>query len=151
MDEYPLFQDGQDPRRYFVGRIRRQAQDESVELAEAEREYLLLTERGDDQAAVAMLKTIKGKRFHEFDSCISGLMWRAYKADLAIMPAAKESYSRAIMALANIDKQPNLGIFVNCVALEKSPEERDKKPWWFLILALAFVLWVIYAVLLRRQ
>ncbi len=140
-----LFEDGQDPRAYFVTRIRARAKEEGLELTELERTYLDLTEHGDDDGADAMLKTVKGKKFKEFDSRISGLAWRAYLQDLAALPEAKERYREATMALANVDESPNLGMFVNCIALERSPEELNKTSPFFWIFTLVFTLFVLLA------
>ena len=118
-----LFETGQDPRAYFVTRIREQAKQENLTLTDFEVRYLELSEQGQDKAACDMLDRLKGKAFDEFDLRISGLAWRAYEQDTGLCSSAGECYQKAIRALANVDNYPNLGMFVNCIALKTSPEE----------------------------
>ncbi|HEU4415201.1 MAG TPA: hypothetical protein VFT65_10505 [Candidatus Angelobacter sp.] len=135
-----LFQPGQDPRAYFVKRIRDQAKQEALILTDFESRYLGLTDQGDDSAACDLLKEIKRKAFDEFDSRISGLAWRAYQQDINTYSCAEESYQNAMSALAKVDECPNLGMFVNCIGLKTSPEELNKTSWWpTVILILIFV------------
>ena len=137
-----LFEDAQDPRLYFVTRIREQACQEGFCLTPVEDEYLSLTGNGNDEAATQLLESQKGRAFEDLDQHISGLAWRAYQQDLTNYSQAKEKYDSAIRALANVDHHPNLGMFVNCIALEKSPEQlnRSSLPWLLIAIAGLFLL-----------
>lgn len=141
-----LFHTGQDPRQYFVELIRERARQEGVQLTEFEEAYLFRTALGEDESASKMLDTIKGNRFEEFDSRISGLVWRAYQQDLLQFPDAKERYEQATRALSSRETYLNLGMFVNCIDLEMSPEKiNSSKPALIILGGLA--LWLIYLVI----
>jgi hypothetical protein len=141
-----LFKEGRDPREYFVELIRDRARQEGFQFTDFEREYLSRTAVGEDESASKMLDGIKGKLFKEFDSRISGLAWRAYQQDLLLYPDAKEKYEQAIRALANVETYLNLGMFVNCIALEMAPEKIDSR-WPTVIILGGLALWLIYLVI----
>lgn len=142
-----LFEEGQDPRSYFVRRILDQARQEGLNLTPLEVKYLSLTGQGKDDAASELLSSVKGKCFRELDQHVSGLIWRAYQQDLLNHSQAKEHYDRAIKALARVDEYPNLGMFVSCIALETPPKKLNapQTPWVLIVLALLFVLLVVNA------
>ena len=144
--EMALFESGQRPRAYFVELIRERARQEGVQLTAFEEEYLSRASAGEDEYACKMLDRIKGKKFEEFDSRISGLVWRAYQQDLLQYPDAKEKYQQATRALADTETYLNLGMFVNCIDLEMAPEKiNSRKPASIILGGLA--LWVIYLVI----
>lgn len=148
-----LFKEGQDARDYFVRRIREQAGQEGFSFPPIEDEYLSFTAQGNDEAASKLLNSIKGKRFEELDRHVSGLAWRAYQHDLVNYAQAKEQYDRAIKALARVDEYPNLGMFVNCIALEVSPEDLNapRVPWALIVIAALFVLVVVWSMWHRHS
>jgi hypothetical protein len=135
------FEPSEDARAWFVQRLREQAASEALVLPDFDQRYLQVTASGDDKAASAMLDTLSHDEFDLFDQRISGLMWRRYQADISLEPERRDPYQRAIAALAAVDTGPNLGMFVNCVALEMSPDEihpRGGSRWMliaFLLLA----------------
>ncbi len=113
-----------------------------------EDQYLELTASGDDESAYKLLEPLfKTKAFDSFDSRISGLAWRAYERDLAVDPESKAQYERAMEALADVDEMPNLGMFVNCIALETPPEKLEPRsmPLFVVLVVLVFTALVIWA------
>lgn len=146
--EMAVFETGRDPRQYFVKLIRRRAQQEGVQFSDFENEYLSRSAAGEDEFASKMLDRIKGAGFKEFDSRITGLLWRAYQQDLLLYPDAKEKYEQAIKALANGETYLNLGMFASCIALEMAPEEIERRtPWPTIAVVGAISLWLIYLVI----
>src|SRR5262249_58279338 len=106
---------------------RERARQEGVQFTDFEDEYLSRTAVGEDEYASQMLDRIKGKTFKQFDSRISGLVWRAYRQDLLQYPDAKERYQQATRVLADCEIYLNLGMFVNCIDLEMAPEKVDSR------------------------
>ena len=133
-----FFQPGDDPREYFVGRVREQAAREQLLLTEFEEQYLELSAQGQDQAALDLLDTLGKKESTEFDRCISGLAWRGYEEDLSAYAGAADSYRNAIRALAGAEKCLNLGMFVSCIATESAPD-RDISELWLKPLVVAVI------------
>ena len=137
-----------DPRRWFVERIRTQAKEEGVEFTQLEQEYLCLTENGSDESALRLLDQIKGKGWDKFDRRIGDLAWTRYQADLRSEPEAKEQYDKALKALADVDRCPNLSMFIACIPLETPPEKLEPKalPRWVtcavIFAVLAFIIFV---------
>jgi hypothetical protein len=120
------FYESDEPRAWFVQRIREQASREAITLTEFEERYLQATAQGNDQSANEMLDTLSRSEFDDFDKRIAGLIWRRYESDTVSDPNARETYQRAVASLASVDLFPNLGMFVNCVALEKSPADMQR-------------------------
>ena len=128
-----------DPRRWFIERIRSQAQKEGVVFTPFEQEYLFHTEQGDDETAVRMLDRIKGREFEDFDKRINGLAWRRYQADIASEANAKEEYKAQLRRLAEVDL-PNLSMFISSIFLKLPPEELEPRFSWPLLLIAVLLL-----------
>jgi hypothetical protein len=113
-----------DPKTFFVERLREQARMEGSSLSEDEDEYLELARTGKDEEASAVLKKFrKQKKFRELDEHLSGLMNRAYDMDITSSTEGREFYRRATTALADVDTQPHLSMFVSQITFDDRFDE----------------------------
>jgi len=111
-------------KQFFAGRVIRQAESEAIPLSEAERHMLLWSESDasfepDLQLADALSSQMSDD---EYESKISGLLRRAFRAEVAADPHTRKRWNDAFKVLERGDHYISVMI--------GQAVGRKLRPWW---------------------